>query len=402
MLSISELKGELESMLHGTTLGQIVNVNGVLNRAARQLMLDIDPQETKRMAQFNSPVYYRVWDYALPSDIKGNKVIDLIPLQQNNRRDRVFSVYNQPFDIDKNWTSTDQFTIISDTGNKYIRVNYNNKSLTTLLDQVTGVSDNGIWVASGTASNLLANSQILNNGLPTVTFDATTGVATLTNSTIAAQDLSLHFNQGASFFSLYLNSPSLFTSATIKVGSDASNYYITSVLTTQFNGFAVSQGYNQFGDTFANMTKVGTPDLTKVNYVQLNITFSSAITGVAFFQLQNSLGFLFDIEYYSKYLFRDNITGAWQEKVTDDSNYINLDTESYNIFLYLCQKFATQQALGQDASYDTFFSDDGYQKAVARYKRIYKSELTKPQNSYYTLPRRGYNGILGSGNNNPY
>ena len=372
-LSVSESKSELEAMLHGTSLAQVVNINGIFNRAARQLMLDIDPQETKRILPMDSPVYYQIFDYEAPADIKGNKVIDLIPLQQKFKRDIINSTYNQNFDVNKMSSPTNELSIISNTGHKYMRVNYNNKSLTSVLDQVTGVNANGLWVASGTASNLSLNNQTTNNGLPTVSFDATTGVGILTNSTLEGQDLTNHFDQGSTFFTIYLPDHTLFTSVSIKVGSSAGNYYVSSPLTKQFNNFNVKDGYNQFGVTFANMTKVGNPDLTKINYIQLSVTVNANAYGISFCQIQNSLGFLFDIEYYSKFLFRNSITGVWQEKVLDDSDLINLDTESYNLFLYQAAFLCVQQALGQDAGYDTNVFLDKYNGALARYKRMYKS-----------------------------
>lgn len=45
--NILDLKNDLEGVLHGTTNNQIQNLDGVINRAARQLLLDLDPQETK-------------------------------------------------------------------------------------------------------------------------------------------------------------------------------------------------------------------------------------------------------------------------------------------------------------------------------------------------------------------
>jgi hypothetical protein len=400
--SIQDAKSELEAMLHGTTLAQVVNVDGVFNRAARQLMLDVDPQETKRILPMDSPIYYQIFDYSIPEDIKGNKVIDLIPLQQSYKRDIIYSTYNQNFDVYKKSSPTNELSIISNTGYKYMRVNYNNKSLTKVLDQVSGVNNNGLWVASGTASNLMVNNQVTNSNIPTVSFDATTGTATLTNATLGAQDLSGHFDQGSTFFTFYLPDSSLITSVAIKIGSSSTDYYVSSPLTKQFNNFDIKDGYNQFGVIFANMTKVGNPDLTKINYFQINAIFNANAYGVAFCQIQNSLGFLFDIEYYSKYLFRNNITGVWQEKVLSDSDLINLDTESYNLFLYQAAFLCVQQALGQDAGYDTNIFLDKYNQALIRYKKMYKSELQKVQQPYYQLPRRGYNGILGSGNNNPY
>jgi hypothetical protein len=46
--SINTCNGEVAAALHGTSLNKINNLNGLHNRTARQLLLDIDPQETIR------------------------------------------------------------------------------------------------------------------------------------------------------------------------------------------------------------------------------------------------------------------------------------------------------------------------------------------------------------------
>ncbi len=49
--NVQDLKNDLTGILHGTTTNQIQNLDGVINRAARQLLLDVDPQETKRIVE---------------------------------------------------------------------------------------------------------------------------------------------------------------------------------------------------------------------------------------------------------------------------------------------------------------------------------------------------------------
>ena len=103
-------KSELEAMLHGTTLNQVQNINGVFNRAARQLLLDIDPQETKRISPFTSPIFNGVFYYSLPTDIKGNRVVDIRPQANRTPIEKFAQVYNQAFDLFKNWTLQLNFT----------------------------------------------------------------------------------------------------------------------------------------------------------------------------------------------------------------------------------------------------------------------------------------------------
>ncbi len=101
-------------MIHGTTSNQIQNFNGVINRSARQLLLDMDPQETKRQVEFVAPIFDTVYDYPIAADVKGNKLIDIYPQVNRLPRDIWIQTYNQAFDVAKQniFSLQDMFTII--------------------------------------------------------------------------------------------------------------------------------------------------------------------------------------------------------------------------------------------------------------------------------------------------
>ena len=153
-MSITTFKSELEAVLHGTTLNKVVNVNGVINRAARQLLVDVDPMETKRILPFTDIIYNGVWDYALPNDLKGNRVIDIRPQVNRQLTDYFGQIYNQPFDLIKIWSLQPNFTIQYNTGIKTIRINAPQIPSGTVLNQCDSPNDNGVWNAVGTASNV--------------------------------------------------------------------------------------------------------------------------------------------------------------------------------------------------------------------------------------------------------
>ena len=112
--------------------------------------------------------------------------------------------------------------------------------------------------------------------------------------------------------------------------------------------------------------------------------------------MNSILGTILNYEYYSKYLFRNASTGTYQETVLDDSDLINLDTESFNLLTYKVAELVVQQQQGIDATmYDGPYFANKYQQALLRYKAMYKSELQKPQSSYYQMPRTGYNRLMG-------
>ena len=85
--SIQSANTDLEGVLHGTTTNQIEGLFALYNRAGRQLLIDIDPQETKRTTQFSSPIFNGVNQYALAEDVKGNRLIDIRPQVQRTPRD---------------------------------------------------------------------------------------------------------------------------------------------------------------------------------------------------------------------------------------------------------------------------------------------------------------------------
>src|SRR6267154_6147214 len=96
---ITQLKQDLEGMMHGTTLNQITAIDALINRAARQILMDVDPQETKRIVPLANSIYTNIYDYSVPPDLKGTKVIDIRPQVNRQPWDVSTQTYNQAFDL---------------------------------------------------------------------------------------------------------------------------------------------------------------------------------------------------------------------------------------------------------------------------------------------------------------
>jgi len=123
--SVLDVKNDLAGVLHGTQLNNIVNLDGVIDRAGRQLLLDVDPQETKRTLEFVNPIFNSVFDYPIAADVKGNKLIDIFPQVQRLPLDIWGQTYNQAFDVSKQniFSMANMFTMNFNTGLKTIRIN---------------------------------------------------------------------------------------------------------------------------------------------------------------------------------------------------------------------------------------------------------------------------------------
>ena len=405
--SVTSAKSDLSGILHGTSLNQITNINGLLNRAGRQVLLDLDPQETKRTLQ-TSKIYDQVFDYSIPSDLKGNKIMDIRPQIQRNLIDNPKQTYSKSFDLFKDRERGPSFTIEFDTSVKTMRVNYPSLNTGIILNNADTLAGNGAWTVGGTATNLRLDSTLflINNG--SIECDLSAGANPSTgyfeNSTMPVQDLTTHFNQSTLFYNLYLPTGSAITSTEIRWGSSSTDYWsLTS--TKNFEGNAFINGWNLIGADWSSATTTGNPDKTKVNYLRISITYTGTLqTGVHLAIIASRLGKIFDILYYSKYMFRDQ-NNVWYETIPsadgngnaiDESNiYINLDTEAQNIYLDQAALLCTQQLLGQDTSLDVQFFNQRYLDGVARYRAMYKSEVSQPSQMYYRQDRSTYRRFWG-------
>ncbi len=398
MYSIQNLKNDLSAILHGTTLNQIQNINGLIDRAARQLILEVDPQETKRTLEFVGPVFNSVYDYPISSDVKGNKIIDIFPQVQRIPQDIWTQQYNQAFDVSKQniFSQLNMFTMNFNTGLKTLRINAPWLNPPIILNEVEGIALNGTWATGGTASNLSVNNTNFAQGSGSLQFDATAGAAYLENTTSTAVNLSAVVNQSYLFVWVYVPDASKLTDVKLRWGSSSANYYEGTATTTQ-QGTVFQNGWNLCQFPWASSTTVGTPNSSSISYLRVTLDVTGNETACLVNGINSILGSILSYEYYSKYLFRDATTGAFQENVTDDSNLVNLDTDSFNLLTNLCAVFSAQQMQGVDATFaDLPFFEQQYEKSLQRYKNMYKSEVQKPQSAYYYQPYKGYGRYFGS------
>lgn len=402
---ISDVTSELEGMAHGTTLNQVVDLFGVYNRAARRVMEDVDPQETKIVASFGK-VYNGVFDYPWFTDTKGNKIIDFYPQANRTLQDNYGQQYNKDFDLLKDYSITPDFTPRYSGAVRTLRLNAANLVTGIQVNAADNINDNGTWVNGGNAGAPANNQLFFTTGVAgsVQTNLALTNIAGSTgyleNSTMTAVNLTNNYNNNAdNFFQVYLPQASAFTSVSFRIGSSPANYYELTGITTTALGNAFSTGWNLIKVPFPSMTTTGTPNLAAINYIRATFTYDGSLQNqVLINQFYSRIGVLFNMEYYSKYLFRDATTGVFQEKATDNKNYVNLDTDAYNIFLFAAGAEMIQQTQGLDALfYDGGQFETRYQAAIATYKNKYKSETTKPQTIYYWQPKSNYNNYVNLG-----
>ena len=386
--NITNVKSELSGVLHGTTVNQITALDSLIYRAARDVLLDVDPNETIRITPITNAVFNSVYDYAAPTDLKGNAVIDIRPQVNRQGTDVWTQKYNQDFDVNKT-SFLDNFTINWNSAVKSLRINAPSLTSPIQINTCDDLTSNGTWAATSSASNLAEDSVNYVSSSGSLSFDLAASGSTgyLENSTMTAVDLSDWVNQGTLFLYTYLPTGSVFTNVNLRWGSSSANYYSVNATTTQ-SGTAFQNGWNLLQFAWAGATETGTVDDTAIDYLRVTWTYDgTAQTSVRLDQVTAALGTILEIEYYSKFLFRTS-AGAWQETVTDDTNIVNLDTESYNLLLYKIAQLAVQQQQGIDAAgFDGKYFKDEYDSRLERYYYLYKSQKQKPSGYYYKVQK---------------
>lgn len=389
--SFTEIKADAEAALHGTSINKVRNFNGVANRAARRCLADCDFAETKRVVPLSSPFFSSIYDYPAPTDLKNDRLIDVRTQTNRTFKDGFSQTYAKEFDQSKSLqTSGVKAEVKWDDAVKTLRIAIPQQSALALTtcEATTG------WTAGGTASNILLDTQNFFEGNASLRFDITTGVGYLENSTLSATDLTTVKSIGSLFNSVYLPASGL-TSVNLRWGSDSANYY-TATATADHAGNAYQLGWNVSEFPWTATTTVGTPVVTSITYLRVTLTVSANMT-VRMDSVTAQLGKIYEAEYYSKYLFRDGITGAFKEKVTADSDLLNLDTDSYEVYTSCLFWMISQQLQGLDAVMaDGGYNEAAYQTNLARYIATHRSEVSLPVIPYYRIKKGGYAGIIGT------
>jgi len=358
-----------------------------LNRAARSLLGKVDPFETRRVATITNAIHESVYDYPVPTDLKGRKVIDIRPQVRRGVRDNFTQRFSEKFDYDK---ALRTFSIKHNDAVKTVRISQSGNAPTVLHD-CDSITANGTWAVSSDASTLTVDSIDYVSGSASLKFNLASSGSSgiLENSTFTSFDLSTD-QQVAEFFAwVYIPTGTGLTSVTLRVGSGSGAYWSVSA-TTAFDSTAFRNGWNLVKWAWADMTQTGTVDETAINYLRFAFAYNgTAQVGVRIDSIFVSRGSLYEMEYYSKFLFRSS-AGTWKEEVSDLSDIVNLDTESYNLYLYEIQLCAIQQQQGENMGADLRWVNDELTKLYDQYNADNPSEWERPKSSYWEFPNDTY------------
>lgn len=332
-ITLAKLKSDIIPKLKGTSLRQIADFYGTAATAANRMLSRIDTEETRRTVTMTTPFFDNINDYALVTDYK--RMIDIRP-QANRLGQPGLSDYTQTTARQFNERLTpDSFSIRWNNMVRSLRAQRLPAGNVVMMDSFDGPTANGLWVVGGDASGLYTEplNFLEGNGSLGFNISGATGISYIENSTAVVMDLSTLRYQDAStlFFNIPIGKSALFTSFKLRRGSSSSNY-VEATVTTKADGTAFTDGWNQLLFFWNSAATVGTPDDTKNTYRRftVNTTSGNIINSVLIDNWTDALGSLYEIEYYSEYMFRTS-AGVWIPAPTSDSDLVNCDSASYEI-----------------------------------------------------------------------
>lgn len=379
MDTIADLKTRLESKVHGS-YSSVTDVDGLIAEAARNVLLMIDPMETKRVTQLSNAIYDKVYSYALPADLKGDKILDIRPQGDRLISDTINQTYSKNFSTYKD---ADTFAIEMNSGVKTISLN-KPQTPAIVLNTCDSLTDNGTWSVGGDGASLSIDTlnKISGSGSLKFNMSAAGSSAYIENSTVDAQDLTTILNDGALFVWVYIPDTDAVTSVSLRWGSSSANYFSATVTASQDNTVFIT-GWNLLRFDWNGATETGTVDETAIDYLRVTVAYDGTlVNSVRVDSIVAQFGKIYELVYYSKYLFK-SAAGVWQEEPLDDGDLINLDVEGRNLLLYECCYLVGQEFGGEDSSFDTNYWEGKRNEAWKKYMQTYKTERRKPQVSYY-------------------
>lgn len=347
--TIAQVKTKITSRLHGTTLNKISDFYTICQDAAELMLSRIDPVETTRKTTLTNAVYDNVYDYSLPSDFKSPADLVLQANADNTNNSTLQRTFAREF---VNRKKNNQLAILWRDAVQFLRFS-RNINTPVVVDKADSLTENGTWAVGGNASNLVLDT--------------------------------LNFISGNGSLKTDVSSAGALVNVIVRIGNDSSNYFHRTVTTGHFEAF--KQGWNLLRFDISGMAEVASVDMSAIDYVRVTVTYNTnqtayyektltnsldlsenydsdgaiflytyfdSTTNLTLLRLDNitaNLGSMFDLTYYSNYLFRTS-AGAWISKPTSDSDIVNLSEVSYKIFEAEISRIITQQVEGAMGIFD--------------------------------------------------
>lgn len=380
--TIQQIESNLVGMTHSGSLNKVRNKYEMFERAANNLLAVVDPITTMRVQPINNTIHDNVYNYPLPSDFK--KIIDLYPSGERTNMDIAVREYAENFDLKKE-IQDNRISIEADGGTRFIRINWRGSSYKT-MNTLDSLTINGTWSGYATAANVAQDILYKVSGTGSVKFSVVASGDGIQNTTMTAVDLSSWDEKAEFFVWCYIPDTTNLTSMSLIFGNDlTTNYWTSAAQTAQADGTAFKAGWNLMRFPWSGATETGTVAPASIDALRLTFATTGAITDIRVDNITVSLGRIFDIKYFSNYLFK-NGAGTYIARPSETSDVAQLGAQEINMYLYECLLAAAHQMEGKDSVFDMQFAQNELQKLYGRYVAEYPAQTKKAVTRWITPP----------------
>jgi hypothetical protein len=388
----AELKSIVNGMVH-QKFDQCASPTVIMNRAVRFVLADMDLRSAKRSASLSPNMFENIYDYGAPSDLKGEKVIDLRKQVGRPSYEKWSLVDEKDFDRRKELTYY-KVAVRDESFSKLLRIDGLPNTKKSTIHNCDSLTANGTWAAVGgtDASNLTidTNNYITGNG--SINFDMAKGAATgaieLTGATQV--DLTDHDEKGSLFAWVFIPDYSdaegdTVTNFILRWGNDSSNYW-SRTITTANDGTTFKDGWNLLRFDWNGATETGTVAPATIDYLRLTVTKSTSLEADTDWRIDDVIcvsGELYDVVYYTKYGWQTS-AGAYIEESTATTDLLVADTDEIEMIANKTAEYASQEL--KEYEEVPYFKGE-YNGLKAGYEKNNPSEALKKSRRYGSLPR---------------
>jgi len=298
------------------------------------------------------------WDYALPDDVKADRIIDFVPQNTDTRGEHETYDLVPPEEFDRRKRSEKGlFTIIDDDLTRILRVSADVDDQTiTISDFNTKNAGGDTWDAFGGAvdSDIKTDNDDFVEGEGSIRFQADTTNTTDTtigveNSGLDADDLSAFLARGSVFVDGKLTiADTGIHQVSVRLGSDSNNYYQIDDSTTNDSG-TFQAGWNKIRWDMTNKTATGSPVDTAITYAAIFWSRDTTTTALlhlndtdwGFDNLMIKRGKYYSLDYYSRYAWADTAV-VYKENSTTDSDALQVQNDELELVMAKAAEKAAQ------------------------------------------------------------
>src|SRR3990167_9426229 len=380
----------VNSVSHGK-FAQTQSRQLILNRAVRFALQDIDMRSAKRKATLSPNMYANVYDYAAPTDLKGEKLIDLRRQVNRPSNERWLLVDDVDFDRMKS-NSYYRVAIRDENFSKLLRIDAIDTSKSKSIHTCESLTANGAWAATADASNLTLDNDNFISGGGALNFDMAAGGTTgyIENSTMTQVNLTDYDEKGSIFVWVFIPDYSdaeadTVTNFILRWGNDSSNYWSRTV-TTNNEGVTFYDGWNLLRFDWNGATETGTVAPATIDYLRLTVTKSTSLAADTDWRVDHfiiRLGEIYNTVYSTTYGWQTSAL-SYLEESTVTTDLLVADTDEIEGIAFKAAEYASQELKEYDEM--KMFRDE-YEAWKRKYTSNNPSEALKKTRSYGGAPR---------------